>query len=424
MQQRYNNAVITFLFEAAICTELCVSANFLTYIGVPYVTEGGAFIFKLHPGTDLLILACTICFISEPFSYFDRLPSPIRIYFGALLTNVVFIVIFSGVDNLVVLFDTFLPAGLTAALLGRVSPKALMKLRTLMQCLFVLNAVLALTEAFAKATLIPLYLSDEAYKPSIDDFRPTALYDHPLTGALMAMMALTLTPPSGVRKAIYLTLMWAAMLAFGGRVAILTSLVAVLLTKGAPMIAKALAFDRHTKQRMLITISCLLLAAPIVVVIVSIGLADRLVGHLYWDASAQIRLKQWDILSHLDWVQIIFGTPRRELLDNLNALRLSSGVGVIENFWLLMFVSLGIVGFPIFLIAMAALFLWCWKVASQSGRVLLVSVIFAASASNSLGRKSTVLVCLVASIACNERHQGLRPESGDLRRYSRPVQMA
>jgi hypothetical protein len=56
-----------------------------------------------------------------------------------------------------------------------------------------------------------------------------------------------------------------------------------------------------------------------------------------------------------------------------------------------------------FLAAIGALSQWCWRVSGERGRALLVEVLLVASASNSLGRKSTVLVCLVATVCAVER---------------------
>jgi hypothetical protein len=84
----------------------------------------------------------------------------------------------------------------------------------------------------------------------------------------------------------------------------------------------------------------------------------------------------------------------------LNRLWLDYGVEVIENFWLLMFVSLGFAGFLIFLVGFFSLLCWCWARSGLRGRVLLVAVVAVASTSNSLGRKSTLLVGLVAAISC------------------------
>jgi hypothetical protein len=144
----------------------------------------------------------------------------------------------------------------------------------------------------------------------------------------------------------------------------------------------------------------LIACAAIGVGSISAGLGERLLTHLYWDQSAQVRLAQWTVFSDLSVWQVLLGARREDMLALLAPLWLRSGVGVLENFWLLMFVSLGAIGFPIFVLAFYALLSWCWKRTGARGRVLLASFVIVVSTSNSLGRKSTLLVALVAAIAC------------------------
>lgn len=144
----------------------------------------------------------------------------------------------------------------------------------------------------------------------------------------------------------------------------------------------------------------ILAVAPIVAASLFAGLGTRIAGHLYWDDSAQVRLAQWRLLGQLDIWQLMFGTRRQDLLALLTPLWLGYGVEVIENFWLLMFVAFGLIGFPLFVGSLLSLLLWCWRRSALQGRLLVLAVMLVASTSNSLGRKSTILVCLVATVAC------------------------
>ena len=385
---------------AAVCAELCISANLLTWAGVPYVTDGGAMLLKFHPGTDLLLAATVAAALSCPVGWIERMDSALLVFFAALGGCIISIGLLTGPSNLIVLLDTFLPAGLLAAILTHAAARTLARLRLTLQVLLVANAALALAERAMQATLVPLYLNDSAYKPATEDFRPSALFDHPLTGALMMMMALTLAPKAKGSRLAYQALIWAALVSFGGRMA----LGVTLLNAGAGVAARGwrllLARDRRATWTVLAACTGALGCAALLMAAFSAGLGDRLVAHMYWDESAQVRLAQWQVLQRLSPWQALFGTPREDLLRLLNDLRLAAGVEVIENFWLLMFVSLGALGFPLFLAGFGALLTWCWRRTGPPGRALLVGVLLVASASNSLGRKSTVLVCLVATTAC------------------------
>ncbi len=388
------------LAVAAVCAELCISANLLTWAGVPYVTDGGALPLKLHPGTDLLLAATVAMLACGPAGCLRALDARLLVFFAAIGGCILSIALLTGPSNLIVLFDTFLPAGLLAAVLGRATPRTMARLRLAMQLLLAANAVLALAERAMRTTLVPLYLNDSAYHPAGEDFRPTALFDHPLTGGLMMMMALTLAPTARGWRLAYQALAWAALVAFGGRMALGVTLLTVAAGAAWQGWLLLLARDRRAVWTLLAASLGAGGCAALLMAAFAAGLGDRLVAHMYWDQSAQVRLAQWQVLGQLDVWQILFGTPREDLLHLLNRLRLGTGVEVIENFWLLMFVSLGAAGFPLFVAGFGALLAWCWRRTGPSGRALLVGALVVASSSNSLGRKSTVLVCLVATTAC------------------------
>ncbi len=384
----------------AIVLELTVSANLLTFMGIPYVTEGGSLLFKLHPGTHMVILSFALLATRRDSWFLLASCKSTVVFLVCVLACVIYALALTGVGNVIVLLDTFLPAGLAAFVLRRARPGQIRRLRTVMQVSLAANAAIALAETASQATLIPLYLNDMPYLPHHEDFRPTALFDHPLTGSVMAILGLALAPRRCWWTLPYLALMWAALLAFGGRVALGA---AVLMTSGSQIAQTADMIVRRHRQapRRVAFASCLVAGAVLAGgTALSLGLGQRLAGHLYWDDSAQVRLAQWKLLDQLDTWQILFGTRREDLLAMLVSLRLGVGVEVIENFWLLMFVSLGMFGFPFFLGMLSGLIAGCWRQSQMPGRLLLLAVVLVASTSNSIGRKSTILVCMVAAIAC------------------------
>jgi len=392
------------LAVTAVTVEFCVSANFLTWIGVPYVTEGGTLPEKIHPGTYLLCLALIARMAQQDRQFlpsqFLAADNKLALYLGCLLFCLVTMVLTTGTGNLIVLLDTFLPAGLLASVVRDASAEELRILLRAFRCGVCMNAVIALGEAAAHATLVPLYFNDMEYHAADGDFRPTALYDHPLTGGVMTLMGLALAPRGWRSRLAYTAVCAAALIAFGGRVAVAAAMVSVVIPAIATMMGRVLRRDPSVIRLFLFygvsVVACAALAAGAF----EAGLGGRLLGHLYWDPSAQVRLAQWSLLGDLSAWQVLFGTRREDLLALLAPLWLRSGVGVIENFWLLMFISLGVVGFPIFLLGFASLLAWCWERTGLRGRVMLASVLVVVSTSNSLGRKSTLLAGLVAAIAC------------------------
>jgi len=394
------------LAHLAICLELLVSSNLLTLAGIPYVTDGGAIFFKFHPGT--LCLALAACGTVAGAGRSRPIDARLAAFFASCGFCILFVLLLTGPSNMIVLLDTFLPAGLLALVLDRAPLRERTMLRHIMQAVLALNALLALAETASQSTLVPLYLNDAAYTPHAEDFRPTALFDHPLTGALMMMIALPLAP-SGRWRLPYQALIWLALIAFGGRMAMAMCVAAALAQTSLSNARLLLLRDAQALRGLCLAVIAAAGGAILLAAAASAGLGERLAGHLYWDNSAQVRLAQWQILGQLEPSQLLFGIPRPQLLARLNVLRLQSGVEVIENFWLLMFTTTGLLGFPAFLTTLGTLCAWCWRQSGGQGRWLLCSVLVVASSSNSLGRKSTVLVCLVAAIACIRRDAERRP---------------
>jgi len=89
--------------------------------------------------------------------------------------------------------------------------------------------------------------------------------------------------------------------------------------------------------------------------------------------------------------------------DRVNILKYQIGLGAdttdIENFWLLMFLNLGAIGFIVFLIALGLFLAHLGRTAAHPlGWMLLIGSILIDSTANSLGRKSADLFFMTACI--------------------------
>ncbi len=400
MHQATANRLAFKMVWFAVLLELTVSANLLTWAGIPYVSEGGSLLVKLHPGTDLLAAGFGILLAGRGgWSVLAR-DRPLLLFFAAMTACLAYAAALTGVGNLIVLLDTFLPAGLLALILSQASAGQLGKLRRLMQTLIAGNAALAVVETAMQFNVVPLYLNEAAYHALTEDFRPTALFDHPLTASVMTMLGLALAPTRGAFRIVYLGLMWAALVAYGGRMAVAAALAMLGVGFGVRTTRLVLRKDSRGVSNLAAAAAVVGAGGLMVGIALAAGFGTRLSGHLYWDSSAQVRLAQWQLLDKLDCWQLLFGTRRGDLLALLTPLWLGPGVEVIENFWLLMFAGLGVAGFPLFVLGLAALLCWCWRRSALEGRLLVLAVMLVASTSNSLGRKSNILICLVAGISC------------------------
>jgi hypothetical protein len=386
----------------ALTLDLTVSGNLLTDFGSSYISEGGSFVEKLHPGSCLAILAgaARIVHGGHGLQGLRRLAARHAAVFVFLLGMAFcgcYALLFSGAGNVIALADTFLPAGMLVLALCDRPAVQMRQVRRLLQLLLALNACIALAEAATTVHLVPIVL--EAGDTETE-FRPTALYDHPLTGAAATMLGVFLAPSRQHAPWLglfYQVLMFAALIAFSERVPLALSIV-VLAGRAAGQAARRVVGRRIAWRQAVAAVSAAGLAMVLAAAAMAAGLGQRLEAHLYWDPSAQVRLRQFDILNMLAPAQIVFGCRRADFLALFEPLRLAYGMAVVEDFWLVMFVTLGALCFPVFVLSLAALLRWLWRMGGADGHAMVATLLIAASTSNSLGRKSMLLVLLAGCV--------------------------
>jgi hypothetical protein len=121
------------------------------------------------------------------------------------------------------------------------------------------------------------------------------------------------------------------------------------------------------------------------------------VTHMYLDESAEVRGQQWQVLSYLNLHDVLFGVGPDRLASLKYQIGLAQASTDIENFWLLMFLNLGVIGFVVFLIALGLFLVHLGRTTDHPlGWILLAVAIMIDSTSNSLGRKSVDLFFMAA----------------------------
>jgi hypothetical protein len=400
--------------------KLTVSGGLLVSAGMPYTLQGGSLFAKLHPGTYAAGLAMLVRMTSYARARNSLIAAAaLQQDFVAFMLAITFCLMYAfcltGTGGLISLLDTFLPAGMVGFALAGASEQQLVFLRKLLGTLFLVNAVIALIEAVAGTAMIPMpsYVNDT---PPADpgrppEFRPTALYDHPLTGAAATMLALMLCrpPPEAASRRfrhllfyVHKGVLFVALLAFGGRMALLLYVAGVVAVYAQNVLRRAIG-RRLTWQDLLPALVAPALSVPLIALSLGMGVAGRLQAHLYWDVSAQTRVDVMRLFGLLSPQQFLFGCRRADWQALVENLRLGYGVGGIENCWLLMFVTLGLLCFPIFLFGMGALLRGLWRAGDGQARLMVVTSMLVVSTSNSLGRKSMLLMLLVGCVAASGR---------------------
>jgi hypothetical protein len=234
---------------------------------------------------------------------------------------------------------------------------------------------------------VPVRLSD--FSEAISNQRVRRALTAALTTS-MAMFMLLRMRMNGLVKAGLFTALLVGLLSFGGRAAIGTTLI-ILGVVALVVLVRGVA----RRDLSLVSVGAIMAALVIVpllmlVLVTSTDIGARIPTHMYMDDSADVRTMQWVALDHLN----LYGVPP----DRLGVLKYQIGLGSdttgIENFWLLMFVSLG---FVVFVISLGMFIVHLGRTAGHPlGRMLMPGAILIDSISNSLGRKSVDLLFMAA----------------------------
>lgn len=383
-----------WLVAAAIALQLTVSGNALSLAGVHYVSDGGVIFEKIHPATYLcgaaalvevsLILWHRFCG-STPFRFSLADASFV---IGTILA-ISYAICMNGGGAAIALIDTFLAPALAWFVLKRSSSAP----EGLIQCVLcagvLIDAVLCIAEA-----LIGLHFMPPA-EPILDrEFRPMGLLDHPLTAAVVMMTAAILAP-AVLKSSIWLrTLPALACVVCEGRAAAL-GMIAAAICLVYPSMKLRILKRTLSLEVAASAIAFSLIAILVVTAAATAGLMDRIATHGVWDASADTRVDEFAVLTRLDAVQLCFGVRRDDLIAVLANMKLMTNVGVLENFWLLIFCNLGLLVFPLFAILFLQFIIKVGASAGRAGMIAVITFVAVCSFSNSLGRKSPALLIFV-----------------------------
>lgn len=392
----------------AVIVEFLISGNTLENLGIDYASAGGNPIVKLHPATYLAGLAAimSLVFTRPPGMGVSRLlrQSPaLVLYVGLIMFCAFYSMANVGLSGSATYVESYLAAGMLAIALEPASDKWKQKLGWWFIGLVLLSCAISVGENIAQTSLIPLHIGDADPKDLViteDEFRGAGLFAHPLTaayaGSLAIFLLLRMRTPLLI-KALLLSGLMVGLLSFGGRAALL---VTVFLAGAAGLVAFGRAVFNGTLTAAslgAVALSALILLIVLAVALTSTDIGERIFTHLYIDDSAEVRGTQWLILNHLTMRDVLFGvTP-----DRMEILKYQIGLGSattdIENFWLLMFLNLGIIGFAVLLVALGLFFVHLGRIVDHPlGWIMLLASIVIDSTSNSLGRKSPDLVFMTA----------------------------
>nr|WP_294566127.1 VpsF family polysaccharide biosynthesis protein [uncultured Rhodopila sp.] len=396
----------------SVILQFALSGNTLENLGIDYANPGGNPLVKLHPSTYLAAIGCCmVLFLTRPAGsglvrFFRATPA-----LAAFAIMILFCAFYSianvGFSGAAVYVESYLAAAMLAVALEAGTDRQKRSLAWWIIGFCVLSIILSIGESATQTHLIPLHLDDSVAKEfadDIEDFRGDGLFGHPLIAAGVTSMAtfmLLRMRMNGLLKGTLFTAMLIGLLSFGGRAALLTTVIVVVLAAAYELLRGILRRDLSMGFVGAVAAALVILPPLMIVLVASTDIGERIISHMYIDDSAQVRNLQWQVLNYLNLNDVLFGVPP----DRLEVMKYQIGLGGattdIENFWLLMFLNLGGIGFAVYVAALVLFIVHLGRTANHPlGWMLLISTIIIASTSNSLGRKSTDLffmtTCIVA----------------------------
>ena len=398
----------------ALFVRLVISPALLNAMGFPYEgEEGGFWLAKIHPSTWLILCAFCLALIEgdHPAARLRGMIHRYKSFFALLVMDGVAAVYWmirdpSGVG---IMLDTHIAAPLLGLVLSVAAPRLCRRILCGVMGVAVINAMIGISESAGAFRLFPF--DDTAPFMREEFFRASALLGHPLNNALftgvMVPIALTM-PMRGAVRVLILGLLMGGLVAFGGRAAFVVALGCLVVFGWVRLRdqwrAPCVALGQRLRTIGLAVLAVLALGGWVVVGTTSNSMGERL--QIMGSAADDSAATRWASLHAMDTMgldDILFGVSMNRVGSITDQMGARWSIETIENPWILMFMLLGGVLFPIWLVAMLVFLgrlAWHQPLGIQ---MAVIAYVLIASTSNSFGRKELVFAVMVAVVTCAAR---------------------
>ena len=393
------------LFGVALHILLCGAV--LDSLGFHYAEDEGAWYEKIHPGTLFIFLSFfALLWQRNPIRESIALYRKYRAYCWLLIIDlllVAYMVARDGTPGLAFMLNTHLTVPICAIVLsGRPAPWRYAAVQGFV-ALAVANSLIAIAESLGKFRIFAFDPRWNALSETY--FRATALEGYPLTNAAFTTVALFVAMGLHYSPPLNLLLIMAfvmSLVAFGGRVALAVA-VSGLLLLGLHKIIGLFSSGRMTPRTAAIAIIAPVLLLGGVYLTVHSGMGERIAMHTEWDESADSRQLALAAPDYMSEEEIVFGVSNARIEDITARMGQHMKLLYIENPWLLMFMHLGAVAFPVWLLAT---FAFVRRLINDQPFALMLtatSYFLIASTFNSFASKEAVYLIMVSAVVCASR---------------------
>ena len=326
-----------------------VPGTALDLVGYDYSSIGGSPVTKIHVSTYFIVVLFAAFILSYPakrdlarYYLATRLGT---IYFICAATFALINIVADGRNGFGMYFDTDLHLFLCCMLLPFVPPQGMDRLERFLHVFFAVNAAIGILELALGASLFPLTTYSPDGLTTVEP-RATAFLSHPLHAAtvtcvyivsLLAGAGKLLRP--GLRIPM-IALQTVALLAFGGRTALLLTLViiAVMLLWQA---VRFTAGKRLPRNRVIMAVATVPVGIAALAVLTHAGFFDQFLDRFTEDGgSARSRLLMLPLLWSFNWADFLWGASTDYARAQIYSFGLEWGV---ENPFLQISVYQGVV---------------------------------------------------------------------------------
>lgn len=386
----------------SITAALTISPSLLTYMHIQYVTAGGAFYEKLHPATYFVVLALMLALLRDanPLRELVRIcTTSIAIPFYLVCWLLLLVQTIQLARPFTGIVDTFLLPPLIALAVWQTPAWGRKPLAVLLHLLILINVVVGYYEYVVGHRIIPLTLGNVVV---LGEWRSAGLLGHPLAASgLVAgyVLALVLKPrlvPQPLLRLPLILFCLASLMVFGGRTALVTTLMIMGLAAAFEMF-RLMRGGRVTLPVLILGVGALLIGAAVLFAMLDLGMFDKMLLRFSSDkGSALARFATMDLLSHLDWREIMLAPT----VARANALQAELGLDYgIENFWIACIVQFGLIHTTLMTAAIVAFFVMLQRRSSEAGYALMLLITVIAASSVSFSSKNIQLAQFVILFA-------------------------
>lgn len=306
----------------AVGALVLLSGMALIGLGIPYASAGGSPLSKIHPATWLAAAAIGALALGRvgPGRRIaaTTIASPgVAIFVVAVAILLVQVGIVLRLP-LASVTDTFVLPIFLFVLIGAFETDRRRAMGGALHVALAANALLGLVEYASGWRLTPMVDFDGT---AIVDWRSTALFGHPLNNAVATGLWLVMLASGAGRdwrpvvRLAAMALATAALVAFGGRVAMVLALLVVAAIAGLGGL-RLLAGRRFDVLDAAAAVAAATALVVVGVVAVDAGAADRLIERFADDSgSAGTRIAMFRIFGDLTWEEFLFGPPNDLVLQ-------------------------------------------------------------------------------------------------------------